>query len=178
MSEAAFDPRDLSNGHYPHLRKVAVDDPEFLDIQNWLASKGAPRFSRFFVPKGLGLAGDNLILPTELHWAGASGEAGDTLKLDAALVFNFPHVALVELKKVFGFGNPNVLEMYPGYRQPVEFVVKSPIGAAWPERGENAFRCSEADREPYGAVYQDATGRYVKEKRYWAFISFGVWVKQ
>ena len=68
--------------------------------------------------------------------------------------------------------------MYPGYRKPVEYVVKSPIGAAWPERGPNASRPRENDREPYGAVYQDATGRYVKERHGWAFINFGVWTKQ
>jgi hypothetical protein len=178
MSEAKYDPKDLANGYYPHLRKVAVDDPEFLDIQSWLVSKGAPRFSRYFVPQGVSWFNEKAILPTEMVWEGAKKEANGLLRLDAALVFNFPHVALVELKKAFGFGDPNVLEMYPGFRQPVQYVLRSPIGAPWPEKGENAYRPSEADREPYGAVYADPTGRYVKERHSWAFISYGVWIKQ
>lgn len=177
MSEATYDPKDLSNGHYPHLRKVAIDDPEWADINNWLASKGAPPFTRLYVPKGLGREGDNLILPTEMWWE-ASGK--ETLKLDAALVFNFPHVALVELKKHFGFGNPNIVEMYPGLRKPVKFVEYSPIGARWPERDENgmaAYRPSELDDEPYGATWHDSTGTYRKERRGWAFISYPVWFR-
>jgi|RhiMetdeSRZDD1v2_1073273.scaffolds.fasta_scaffold152051_2 hypothetical protein len=174
MPEATYDPRDLSNGHYPHLRKVAIDDPEFLDIQRWFTSKGAPAYSRLYVPKGLGVEGDNLILPTEMHW---NNQNGETLKLDAALVFNFPHVALVELKHAFHFGNPNILEMYPGLRKPVRYVAQSPIGAPWPERGPNAFRPSEFDKEPYGATYFDATGSYRKDRYGWAFISYPVWIK-
>jgi len=174
MSEATFDPRDLSNGHYPHLRKVDIDDPEWGAVLEWLYSKGAPRFTRLFVPKGLGQAGDNLILPTELHWERAGAE---TLKLDAALVFNFPHVALVELKQAFGFGNPNIIEMYPGLRRPAEYVVRSPVGVPWPEKGENAFRPSEFDKEPFGAVYFDQSGHYRKERHGWAFISYPVWVR-
>lgn len=183
MSEASYDPRDLSNGHYPHLRKVAIDDPEFLDIQRWLTSKGAPPYTRLFVPKGLGVAGDNLILPTEMHWdqrdrqEWEDGPRDATLKLDAALVFNFPHVALVELKHYFHFGNPNIVEMYPGLRKPVEFVVHSPIGVPWPEKGANAFRPSEFDKEAYGATYHDETGAYRKERFGWAFISYPVWIK-
>ncbi len=176
MSEANYDPRDLPNGHYPHLRKVAIDDPEFLDIQRWFSSKGAPAYSRLFVPKGLGVEGDNLILPTEMHWDKAYGGA-ETLKLDAALVFNFPHVALVELKHAFGFGDPNIVEMYPGLRKPVEYVAHSPIGAPWPEKGANAFRPSEFDKEAYGAVYHDESGAYRKDRFGWAFISYPVWIK-
>lgn len=174
MSEATYDPRDLANGHYPHLRKLAADDPEFLDIQRWLTSKGAPAYTRLYVPKGLGREGDNLILPTEMHW---ERNGAETLKLDAALVFNFPHVALVELKQAFGFGNPNVIEMYPGLRKHVEYVVHSPIGVPWPEKGENAFRPSEFDKEPYGATYFDESGHYRKERHGWAFISYPVWVR-
>lgn len=174
MSEATYDPRDLANGHYPHLRKLAADDPEFLDIQRWLSSKGAPAYTRLYVPKGLGREGDNLILPTEMHW---ERNGAETLKLDAALVFNFPHVALVELKQAFGFGNPNIIEMYPGLRKPVEYVVHSPIGVPWPEKGENAFRPSEFDQEPYGATYFDESGHYRKERHGWAFISYPVWVR-
>lgn len=177
MSEASYNPRDLSNGHYPHLRKVAIDDPEFLDIQRWLTSKGAPAFSRLFVPKGLGLEGDNLILPTEMHWDGAHTELDGVLKLDAALVFNFPHVALVELKHAFRFGDPNIVEMYPGWRKPVEYVAHSPVGVPWPEKGPNAFRPSAFDQEPYGATYFDEAGAYRKEKHGWAFISYPVWIK-
>ena len=176
MSEATYDPRDLSNGHYPHLRKVAIDDPEFLDIQRWLVSKGAPAYSRLYVPKGLSVEGDNPILPTEMHWDKAY-DGAETLKLDAALVFNFPHVALVELKHAFHFGDPNILEMYPGLRKPVEYVAHSPIGVAWPEKGANAFRPSEFDHEAYGATYFDETGTYRKDRYGWAFISYPVWIR-
>lgn len=174
MSEATYDPKDLSNGHYPHLRKVAIDDPEWLDIHKWLRAKGAPAYTRLYVPKGLGQAGDNLILPTEVHYERGGDE---TLKLDAALVFNFPHVALVELKHAFGFGNPNQIEMYPGLRKPLKEVRYSPIGVPWPERGENAFRPSVFDTEPYGATYYDESGHYRKERWGWAFISYPVWVR-
>lgn len=174
MSEAAYDPKDLSNGHYPHLRKVAIDDPELADILRWFGSKRIPPYTRLYVPKGLGLEGDNLILPTEMHW---ERNGSETLKLDAALVFNFPHVALVELKQAFGIGNPNIIEMYPGLRKPVEYVLRSPIGVPWPERGENAFRPSEFDKEPYGATYFDESGHYRKERHGWAFISYPVWVR-
>lgn len=181
MSEANFNPNDLSNGHYPHLRRLAVDDPEFLDIQFWLTAKGAPRFSRFFVPKGLGLGGDNLILPTEMWWEGAPGEAGGALKLDATLVFNFPHVALVELKKAFGFGDRNILEMYPGYRKPLPLVIPAVIGAHWPERGANAYRPHEANPRAEGFnpgdTYRDATGSYIFTRERSLFSSVPVWRK-
>ena len=176
MSEPAYNPQDLANGRYPHLRKLALDDPEFQDILNWFASKGAPPYSRLYVPKGLGLAGDNLLLPTEIHWDNTlSGD--NPLKLDAALVFNFPHVSLVELKHAFRFGDPNIVEMYPGLRKPVEYVTRSPIGAPWPEQGGNAFRPSPFDKEPYGVSYFDETGSYRKEKRGWAFISYPIWIR-
>lgn len=183
MSEATYDPRDLSNGHYPHLRKVAIDDPEWLDINRWLTSKGAPAYTRLFVPKGLAAPGDNPILPTEMWWEGSKTDSSGILKLDAALVFNFPHVALVELKHAFAFGDPNVLEMYPGYRKPVQYVAQSPIGARWPERDSEAgaaFRPSEFDQHnpmPYGTTWHDATGAYRKDRRGWAFVSYPVWVR-
>ena len=174
MPEATYDPRDLSNGHYPHLRKLAIDDPEFADILQWLDSKTGCGAPTLYVPKGLAITGDNPILPTELHWK----TEGDTpVKLDAALVFNFPHVALTELKVAFGKGNPNVLEFYPGLRKPVDFIFHSPIGAPWPEKGPNAFRPSEYDKEAYGTIYADSTGRYSKEREGWAFITFPVWRK-
>lgn len=176
MSEPTYNPQDLANGRYPHLRKLAIDDPEFHGILNWFASKGAPAYSRLYVPKGLGLAGDQLLLPTEIHWDNTlSGD--NPLKLDAALVFNFPQVALVELKHAFRFGDPNILEMYPGLRKPVEYVTRSPIGVQWSEQGANAFRPSPFDQEPYGATYFDETGSYRKEKRGWAFISYPVWIR-
>jgi hypothetical protein len=174
MQDPYLNPDDLSNGHYPHLRKVGAEDPEFLDVVSWLEHKGAPPFTRFYVPKGLSLDGANAILPTEMHWESSGRE---TLKLDAALVFNFPHVALTELKRHFGFGDPNVLEMYPGPRQPVSFVTVSPIGESWPEQGSGVFRPASADHYEYGAVYVDPTGEYRKEKRHWAFVPYGVWVK-
>lgn len=173
MSQASYDPNDLSNGHYPHLRKVGINDPELVDILNWFRSKGIPPYTRLYVPKGLGREGDNLILPTEMHWERSGAE---TIKLDAALVFNFPHVALVELKHAFG-GNPNIIEMYPGLRKPVSYVRYSPIGVPWPEKGENAFRPSVFDTEPFGATYFDETGHYRKERHGWAFISYPVWVR-
>lgn len=176
MAKVDYDPKDLSNGHYPHLRKLAVDDPEFQDILNWFIEKGAPVYSRLYVPKGISIDGSNSVLPTEIHWDNTL-EGDSPLKLDAALVFNFPHVALVQLKHAFRFGNPNVTEMYPGLRKTVEYVTHSPIGVAWPEQGENAFRPSQFDKEAYGAIYFDETGSYRKEKRSWAFFSFPVWVK-
>lgn len=175
MSEQ-YDPKDLSNGHYPHLRKVAIDDPEWLDINRWLTAKGAPPYTRLYVAKGLTWGNESGILPTEMHW---KTDTDTPLKLDAALVFNFPHVALVELKRVFGFGDPNVLEMYPGVRKPAASIDQNPIGEPWPDRpGE--YRPSAYDQAnplPYGTVWTDGRGSFVREKRGWAFISYPAWRK-
>jgi hypothetical protein len=179
MSVSGINPTDLANGYYPHLRKVAVDDPEFLDIQKWLVSKGAPKGWRLDARRGTDPLRGDAILPTEMVWEGAPREADGVLRLDAALVFNFPHVALVELKKAFGFGNPNVLEMYPGLRKPVQYVTRSPIGAHWPERGTDAYRPSpdnpRAEGFAEGDVYEDATGRYKLTREWSLFARVPVW---
>lgn len=170
--EGSLTPGDVANGRYPHLRKVGAGDQEFVDVVLWLKSHGAPCPSRLYVAKGLGLPGDTLSLPTEMHWRLSSG---DWLKLDAALVFNFPHVALVELEQAFRFGNPNVVKMYEGPRKPVQFVDASPIGDPWPERCPECYRPSVADKLPYGAKFTDPTGTYEREKWGWAFVSYPVW---
>jgi hypothetical protein len=172
--EGQYDRTDLSNGFYPHLRKVGEADPEFQDVLSWLASKGAPRHTRLFAPRGVSTDGSPSLLPTQIEWKMNGFEA----VLDAALVFNFPHVALTELKQAFGFGNPNVLEYYPGLRQPVAYVWRTPVGEAWPQQGPNAYRPASGDRSEYGTEYVDQSGRFRKEKRHWMFVSYGVWVKQ
>jgi hypothetical protein len=172
--EAQYDPRDLANGYYPHLRKVGEADPEFQDVLAWLERKGAPRHSRLFATRGVSTDGSPSLLPTQIEWRSSGFET----HLDAALVFNFPHVALTELQRLFGFGNPNVLEFYPGLRQPVAYVWRSPVGEAWPQQGPNAYRPADGDRSEYGSEYVDQTGRYRKEKRHWMFVSYGVWLKQ
>jgi hypothetical protein len=171
----SVDPRDISNGFYPHLRKVGPEDPEFLDILSWLKSKGAPAKTRVQARRAQTVDGPGQWLPAEIVF---ETESGSVLRLDAALVFNFPHVALVELKQIFRFGDPSILELYPGPRQPVGYLSVSPIGAAWPEQGEDCFRPTDADRFEVGAQYMDSTGRYQKERRRWVFVSFSVWVKQ
>lgn len=186
MSEAQYDPKDLSNGHYPHLRRVSEDDPEWKDIHQWFASFGIPRYARLVAPKGLAAPGDNPIMPTNIQWtrhgapADGTQDVGDVKNLDAAMVFNFPHIALEELLEFYGKPKHATAQMYPGIRKPVKFVEYSPIGARWPERdeaGAEAYRPSQLDSEPYGAAWTDATGTYRKERRGWAFISYPVWVK-
>ena len=171
----SIDPHDVANGFYPHLRKVGPGDAEFLDVVSWLKSKGAPAKTSLDAQRAMTVNGPGKWMPAEIIFA---GENGAVLRLDAALVFNFPHVALTELKQFFRFGDPTVLEWYPGIRQPVAYVAVSPIGAAWPEQGPDCYRPTDADRNDYGAEYTDATGRYRKERRSWVFVSFGVWVKQ
>ena len=171
----AVDPQDVSNGFYPHLRKVGPEDPEFLDILSWLKAKGAPAKTRLEAQRAQTVDGPGRWLPAGIVFETTDG---NILHLDAALVFNFPHVALVELKQFFRFGDPSVLELYPGPRQQVGYISVSPIGAAWPEQGDDCFRPADTDRFEYAAQYVDASGRYQKERRRWAFVSFGVWVKQ
>jgi len=171
----SIDPHDVSNGFYPYLRKVGPEDTEFVDIVSWLKTKGAPAKTSLEAQRAQTVDGPGHWLPAEIVF---EAENGAKLRLDAALVFNFPHVALVELKQFFAFGNPSVLEFYPGLRQPVGYVSVSPIGAAWPEQGANCYRPADTDRYEYGAEYVDSTGRYRKERRSWVFISFGVWVKE
>jgi hypothetical protein len=174
-SGPAIDPHDVANGFYPHLRKVGPEDAEFLDILSWLKSKGAPGNTVLQAQRAQTADGSpGRWMPAEIVFEAN----GARMRLDAALVFNFPHVALVELKQCFGFGNAAQLEFYPGPRQPVSFVPLSPIGAAWPEQGEDCYRPADADRFDYGAEYVDASGRYLKERRRWVFVSFGVWVEQ
>ena len=171
-----YNPKDLANGYYPHLRRLALNDPEWNDILSWFVSKGIPNYTKFYTPKGIDpVVNAVVMLPTEIHWEKSGAE---TLKLDAALVFNFPHVALVELKNYFGVGDPRVLEMYPGLRKPLVEVARNPIGAPWPERGPNAFRPSAEDNFEYGAVVTTPAGTFTKERRGWAFISFPVWVRR
>ena len=172
--DVSIDPQDVSNGYYPHLRKVGPGDPEFLDVISWLKSKGAPRQTELYASRAQTVDGPGRWLPAQIRF---HGENGMEISLDAALVFNFPHVALVELKQFFAFGNPNVLEFYPGIRQPVAYVITSPIGAPWPEEGANCFRPADSDRNDYGAEYIDTTGRYRKVRRSWVFVSYGVWIK-
>lgn len=173
-SDGSINLTDISNGFYPHLRKVGVDNPEFLDVVAWLKSKGAPRKTTLMAQHTETPDGPGRWLPTQIVF---DNENGPTLGLDAAMVFNFPHVALVDLKNFFGFGNPAVTELYPGIRQTVGYVQISPIGAAWPEQGENCYRPADSDRSDYGAEYIDQTGHYRKNRQSWAFISYGVWVK-
>lgn len=111
MHEQLPDPKDLSNGHYPHLPKVAIDDPRLIGILVWLLSKGIPPLTRFYTPKSVGPHVPARFMPTEIHWERPHAE---TVKVDAVLMYNFPHITLVELKQAFGIGNPNILEMYPG----------------------------------------------------------------
>jgi hypothetical protein len=171
----AIDPSDVSNGYYPHLRKVGPEDPEFLDIISWLKSKGAPAKTVLQAQRAQTVDGPGKWLPAEIAF---ETESGAVLRLDAALVFHFPHVALVELKQFFRFGDPARLELYPGPRQPVGYVSISPIGVEWPEQGERCYRPADSDRFDYGAEYVDRTGRYHRERRRWVFVSFAVWVKQ
>ncbi len=167
---------DVANGYYPQLTKVDLNSPEFLSVVEWLVSKGAP------VPKASVIAainpgGAGHLMPTNLVFSNA---AGSSLESDAALVFNFPHVTLVELKNAFGFGDSKVLEFYPG-RQATNVpapVVASPIGVAWPEQGPNAFRPSADDHFPIGATYSDASGTYFKDFYQWVFVTCPVWRKK
>jgi len=173
-TDGSIDPNDISNGFYPHLRKVGPSNPEFLDVVSWLKSKGAPRKTSLVAKRAEALDISGRWMPTEIVFA---ADNGTVLGLDAAMVFNFPHVALVDLKVFFGFGNPSLTELYPGIRQTVGYVQISPIGAAWPEQGENCYRPADSDRSEYGTEYIDQTGHYRKDRHSWAFISYGVWVK-
>lgn len=186
MAEAVYNPNDLANGYYPHLRKVSVNDPEWAGIHEWFASFGIPKYARLVAPKGIAAPGDNPTMPTNVQWTrnGAPAEGtqdvGDVKNLDAAMVFNFPHIALVELIEFYGKPAPRVVPMYPGPRKRIAYVEYSPIGQRWPERDENgqtAFRPSVLDNEPYGATWTDASGVYRKERKGWAFISYPVWFK-
>lgn len=170
-----FDPSDISNGFYPHLRKVGEADPEFLDVLGWLESKGAPGQLRLYADRGVSTDGSPSILPSQIEFT----RGGQAVSLDAALVFNFPHVALVDLKNAFGFGNPNVLDYYPGIRREVAFIKRpSPIGEHWPEKGANAYRPADFDTLPIGVTWVDSTGSYLKVERGWWVVKYGVWIKQ
>jgi hypothetical protein len=173
-SGPSIDPKDISNGFYPHLRKVGPLDPEFLDIISWLQSKGAPRKTSLAADRSQTVDGPGRWMPAQITF---ESEEGNQLRLDAAMVFNFPHVALTDLEQFFRFGNPSVLEFYPGLRQTVSFITISPVGAAWPEQGENCFRPADSDRLEFGAEYIDQTGQYRKDRRTRMFVSYGVWVK-
>lgn len=177
MADQSIDPNDISNGFYPHLRKVGPTNPEFLDVIAWLKSKGAPPNTDLKAERSMTVDGPGRWMPAQISWSMADGSMRP-LGLDAAMMFNFPHVALTDLQQYFGFGNPNVLTFYPGLRQPVSFITVSPIGTAWPEQGANCFRPADSDRSDYGAEFIDQTGRYRKEQRSWMFVSYGVWVKQ
>jgi hypothetical protein len=172
--EAQIDPKDISNGFYPYLRKVGPTDPEFLDVIEWLKSKGAPAATHLVPHWAPAINGPGGPLPTGIVWESLSGTSTE---LDAAMVFNFPHVALVELKHLFGFGDPNVLEFYPGPRKAVSYLEASPIGEAWPEQGQGAFRPAANDSFAYGDEFTDSTGRFRKERRQWAYLSYPVWLK-
>ena len=179
---------DLGNGYYPHLRKVGAADPEFLDVLAWLRSNGIPWHVRIFTPKGTDPAGFVTLMPDEIHWT--KGDAGDTAGrpdlpekgikiLEAALVFNFPHVALEELLEFYGLPKNTTHQMYPGPRKAVATIDQSPIGEAWPDRPGD-FRPSAYDQAnplPYGTVWTDGTGSYVREKRGWAFVGYAAWKK-
>lgn len=166
---------DLSNGFYPYLRKFGMDDPEFLDILSWLQSKGAPAF---LLNVYANMQGQKM--PTQIIWDDGKGKA---LEMDAAIVYNFPHVALVDLKAYFEFGNPMITELYAGYRAPAKFVSVPVMGAAWPEeseaRGVPCFHTVPHDGLNDGATYIDSKGSYLKVGRKFAFFTIeSVWVKQ
>lgn len=186
MQETQYNPNDLANGYYPHLRKVSVTDPEWVGIHEWFATFGIPRYARLVAPKGIAAPGDNPTMPTVIQWtrngapADGTQDVGDVKTLDAALVFNFPHIALEELLEFYGKPKHATHQFYPGKRKAVVYAEYSPIGLRWPERDENgqqAFRPSVLDGLEYGAVWTDATGTYRKERRGWAFISYPVWFK-
>lgn len=171
--------KDLANGYYPHLRKLAADDPEWVDILAWFSSKGIPAYTQFATPRGIDPVKNLVVaLPTEIHW---NKPGAETLKLDAALVFNFPHVALVELKNYFSVGNPAAIEMYPGLRKPIVELPQNPIGAPWPEKGPNAFRPSDSDQRnplPYYSEVSVGGDRFIKERHGWVFVTYPIWVRQ
>ncbi len=177
---------DLSNGYYPHLRTVGPDDPEFLDVLKWIYSKGIPPYTRLFTPKGLDPHGFKSDMPVEIHWT--KGDVGDTTGrpdvagikiLEAAMVFNFPHIALEELLVFYGLPKHTTHQMYPGPRKPVAVIDQNPIGEPWPDRPGD-FRPSAFDQQnplPYGTVWTYGGASYRKEKGGWAFISYTYWRK-
>lgn len=170
-----IDPKDISNGFYPHLRRVGPDDPEFLDIVQWLIDQGAPATWALAATLADGPGQGNRWLPANIVWTGANG---GILKTDALMTFNFPHVTLTDLQQFFQFGDPRILEFYPGPRTVPSFVQVNPVGVEWPENGSGAYRPSDADNEasfPYGALYSDATGTYRKQKRGFFIFPYAIW---
>lgn len=173
--QIVVDPKDLANGYYPHLPRVSEDD--LYNVLDWFVSLGIPDDNGLWTAKGTDpVTNEVKYLPTEIQW---TKEGADDLFLDAALVFNFPHVARVELLGYFGLPGTSITVLYPGPRKTVQFVEFNPIGTKWPEQGTDAFRPAPGDQSPYGTIFTNSYGeRFVKEKRNFAFISYGVWFRQ
>lgn len=190
----SIDPNDLGNGWYNHIRHVGPDDPEFLNILGWLILKGAPKDVILIAepvnnpsdPNRFGPASLRFSEPAAVQALKNEDSARKTYDLDASQAFNYPRTALIGLKVFFGFGNPNLLEDYPGIRQPLQYVEASPLGFPWPEQstiyGRPAFHGSGVDninKYPEDSVYTDSSGSYKKIQRKWAFFNAEpVWVKQ
>jgi hypothetical protein len=176
MSAEVLNPNDLANGYYNNISKVNV--ARVYEVYSWMKGHcpSLPPF-KFVTPKGI----DPLVnavkpLPTEMHFPAIS-EADNTLKLDAAMVGTYPHVALVEVKNTYKCGDPNVLVYMPSKSPANNEVFVSPVGEAWPEKGLNAYKPKPNDFSAYGSSYTDCSGVYEKQRRWNVFIPYGVWVK-
>ncbi len=101
----------------------------------------------------------------------------DPFPHDLGLALNAPAVLLVQLKEYYGFGDPRVWEPYPDPElkpDEVVVVVKNPLGA---ERAPGEYSPARGDRLPVGAAVTVDGVRYRKERRYWAFVPYAVWVR-
>lgn len=170
-------PGDVANGFYPNIPKVGADDPDFIDIVQWLVAQSGGRLS----PVLNVVQDQGRKMPTMVLWVDVATKT--QLDSDAAQMFSFPHDTLNDLQKFFSFGNPMVATYYPGYRKPVAFVTVPVLGAPWPEeaevRGVPCFHSLQNDNLPDGSTYSDGRWSYMKAGRKFAFFTIeSVWVKQ
>jgi len=161
---------DLANGYYIHLPPVSLDQLE--KVLGWFDALGIPEETGYWTGKGTDPSlNEEKYLPTEVQW---SKDGFEDLFLDAALVYNFPHVARVELLNYFGFPGADVLVMYPGVRDTIMFTDVDPIGEWWPE--QNGYKPAKGDTLPEGSVFTKYGMQYQKIGRQVAFYRYQVWI--
>lgn len=178
---------DLGNGFYKQLSTPVALDDGYRDKLRWLGSQCSrlPTLIQLIAQSSDGDVTDSNGLTADLPTVIQFGSIESGLRLEAALVGLFPHIARVELINHFGGGNPGDTVMYTPPPPPQPDGQPSPIGARWPERdatvGGVAYRpaLDNPMAKPFkeGDVYSDATGNYRLTHIWVPFVYAAVWVK-
>lgn len=169
---------DLGNGFYPQLRQVGAEDPEFKAVLAWLGSNGAPPITKIEAQKAACISSmpctpkPGGYMPAEVWFH--DSKHGD-LSLDAVLVYNFPHVALIDLENFYAFGDPKVLKWFNAPREPVKTISLAPVGEPWPDQCAKCFRAADTDSLEIGSRYEDTRGVFRKVRFWWAFFPQARW---